>query len=219
MPTIAPTELTAAVQAVVAIKRVDGGRLHIGLAYRPDQGAPLRLVHLGWHHDLRDHELDSAYRCAQLAGLPPLVGPTLVMKCKLTAKELAKNRVAYGFGWRPGSVTQDENGVLTVAEAVSGLTCATFVLALLDLVNYTLVDLASWEDRDGDEAWTAWVLDMLKQTGASEAHIEKVRTAAAGELRVRPDDVAGAASVSKPPASFADATSAGAHVRADFGLI
>lgn len=212
------TTMPADASIAVAIKRVNGGpQLHVGIAYRPDQGALWRFLDLAWHHTLRDEELDDTYGCVLLAALPALLAPTVVMSCKLTARQKQRNQLPYGFGWRDGAMVQDAQGVLTLDAGVAGLTCATFVLAQLDLSNFRLIDLVTWQPREGDDTWKQWVIDMLRDNGASAEHIRQVE-ANAHHVRVRPDDVAGAASVLPKPVAFAEATRAGAEVRAALRL-
>jgi len=209
--------LPADATIAVAIKAARGEQLHVGMAYRPDRGEPWRLLHLAWHHTLRDDELDDTYGCVLLAGLPALLAPAVVMSCKLTARQKLRNQLPYGFGWRDGALVQDAQGVLTLDAGVAGLTCATFVLAQLDLSGLRLVELETWAARPGDDAWKQWVIDMLRDHGASAEHVRQVQ-ASTHHVRVRPDDVAGAASALPKPVAFAEATQAGALVRAALGL-
>lgn len=215
MPLVAPSNVPDSAIAAVAIKRIQQSpreQYHVGLLYRPDAGAPPRMLHLGWHHQLNDAVVGDSYACVLLTGLPKLLAPFVVTTCKLAAAAPENQKMPYGFGYQVNSVRQDPTtGVITL-HGPSGLTCATFVLAMLDVAGFVLLDLATWEAREGDERWKDAVLDLLEQHGASPEHVESVR-ADRSHTRVRPDDVAGGADIGAN-IDFVTATRAGAVIRA-----
>lgn len=211
MPLVAPSNVPDSAIAAVAIKRVAGEQYHVGLVYRPDAGAPLRLLHLGGHHRLKDEVLRNSYSCVLLAGLPRTLAPTVVMNCKLAAEAPENRHLPYGFGYQVDSVRQDPaTGVITL-HGPSGLTCATFVLAILDVAGFILLDLGTWQERPGDHEWKDFVIAELERTWASAEHVESVR-GDRSHTRVRPDDVAGGADVGAN-VDFDSATRAGAAIR------
>jgi len=200
---------------MLAIAEPRADQRHIKIAYRPGARAQLRAIHLAWHHHLRDEDdLGAKYRCVVLRGVPLALQPTIVAQCKRSASADVESGLPYGFGPPRTSVMRDERTGRLVIEGASGLTCATFVLAILRLANVELAALDTWESRDGDDEWKAGIVDALEQSGASPAHVVAVREDS-GHTRVRPEDVAGAATESVIPVVFARANELGARLLAE----
>jgi hypothetical protein len=198
-------------RVAVVIGETGPGQRHVGLAYRPTAASEPKFLHLAWHHDLRDDErVSSKYRCVLLADVPPALHPTIVAQCKLSA-QADRRGLPYGFGYSPVAVSREEATGRLLLEGASGLTCATFVLAVLELANVRLAELGAWQDRDGDDGWKEWVIRQLEEDGASSIHVAAVR-ADRGHVRVRPEDVAGAASQIPIPAEFERATARGLEI-------
>lgn len=212
MRTLAASSLPSEHRAAIAITEPRPGQRHLGIAYRVAAGSEPRLLHLAWHRALRDDEhVGGRYRCVLLADVPPAMQPVIVAQCKRSSEADSEDGLPYGFGYTPSSVHRDESTGRLLIEGASGLTCATFVLALLEVSGVRLADLDSWQDRDGDDAWKEWVAEALQQSGASEAHVAAVRNDS-GHVRVRPEDVAGAATAGPLPVGFAVAISRGAEI-------
>ena len=198
--------------AVVVIGEPRDGQRHLGIAYRPAARAEPRFLHLAWHHTLKDDgAVGAKYRCVVLSGVPLALQPTIVAQCKRSAAADQTIGFPYGFGYEEATVTRDAATDRMLIEGASGLTCATFVLAILGLANVQLVDLSTWEGRDEDGDWKAWVVEQLEQSAASAAHVARVR-ADSDRTRVRPEDVAGAATEEEIPVSFQRASARGREV-------
>ena len=209
--TVTVAEVPLNRRAVLGVGEPRKGQRHIGIAYRTEASAPLRFMHLAWHHDLRDDDqVRDIYRCVILADVPAELEPTIVAQCKRSSAADAKG-IPFGFGYQPLSVTRDPVTDALRLRGPSGLTCATFVLAMLELANIRLADLSSWQDRQGDAEWKAGIVEDLDDRGADPAHVEGVRSDR-NHTRVRPEDVAGAATVSPLPASFTSAVVRGASI-------
>ncbi len=91
-----------------------------------------------------------------------------------------------------------------------GLTCATYVAAALKGAGIDILDIATWVPRPGDDAWSEWVLGLL------EEHAPKRAEQLAGQkapFRVRPDEMAAAASSDRYPVTMNEAADAASHVR------
>jgi hypothetical protein len=174
----------------------------------------MRFLHLAWHRWLRDDDgVRDTYRCLPLAAVPSVLEPTIVAQCKRSAAA-DRTGIPYGFGYEPVSVSRDPTTDALVLRGPSGLTCATFVLALLELANVRLADLTGWGDREGDAEWKTSIVEALEENGVDEAHVAAVR-ADTDHARVRPEDVGGSATVSPLPASFVDASQRGSEVLAE----
>jgi hypothetical protein len=181
---------------------------HVGILYRPRLSARPRFLHLAGHLTLNDDGLvPEGFRGVLVTDLPGWVEPTLVALCKRTAASDTHDGLPYGFGYQPSTVMRDPHTGKLTLRGPSGLTCATFVLAIFDLANVQLADLTTWKDRDGDREWKERVITHLKsQLNASE--LEAIRRDTSS-VRVRPEDAAGSATVQSRPAHFDQAVFAG----------
>ena len=198
--------------AALGIGEPRAGQRHIGILYRARAGNPPRFLHLAWHLNLRDNDnLPTKYRCALLRDVPTLLHPTIVAQCKRSAEVDTLQGLPYGFGYKPTTVHRKSDGGALVIEGASGLTCATFVLAILQVANVQLVDLSTWMDREGDDSWKEAIIAQLAAAGASEEHMAAVRDNK-HEVRVRPEDVAGAATEVLRPVSFEPAVQKGLQI-------
>ncbi|MEQ8455545.1 MAG: hypothetical protein RLO52_19540 [Sandaracinaceae bacterium] len=121
----------------------------------------------------------------------------------------------YGFG--NGSFDR-VNGTYVQAGAPRGLTCATFVLALFAAYEIDVVDLEEWPPRREDAEWQRSILCTLKAQfpGASDrAYFAHIEADIGNCVRVRPEEVAGAASRDTFPADFATAEALGRQAAAE----
>jgi hypothetical protein len=98
-------------------------------------------------------------------------------------------------------------GELKLGGTERGLTCATFVLAVLRSVGVELVELNSWRPRESDAPFLEWVIGAL-QGRARPEHVDGV----SGERhcsRFRPTEVAASTAFRAIPVPFALARAAG----------
>jgi hypothetical protein len=123
---------------------------------------------------------------------------------------------------RRGDVPADREGVRAawprapLRVPLQGLTCSTFVLAVLSSVRINLVKLAEWPSRPADVARHKELLDLLDgDPKVSRDHVAAVR-AEVTCVRYRPEEVAGAASSPEPPVSFVVAQAAAEHITRAF---
>ena len=211
MHTVALDEIPSKEVLAFFIGEPSRGQRHIGLAYRPRQGSPLRFLHLAWHKDLRDDEVvDPKYRGVLLRAVPAVAHVAVVAQCRRAARaDLDPQHIQYGLGYLQATIRRDLGTDVMVIENASGLTCATYVLALFDLASLELLDVGTWEDREGDAEWKANVVEHLSaQPAADSKRIAQLQNDKA-LVRIRPEDVAAAATASRAPVGFADATPAG----------
>ena len=211
MWTVAPSKIAPGHRAAVAISQVDATQRHLGIAYRPDARTAPRLLHLAWHRDLRDDEnVTDNYKCVLFADVPLALHPTIVAQCKRTAEADLRGGLPYGFGYTPTAIKRDSESGCLVIDGPSGLTCATFVLAILGLAGIDLVAIDTWQDRPDDEAWKNKIIERLKPY-ATVAHIEAVQRDRR-HVRIRPEDVAGGATGSPLPTAFTTASVRGMEI-------
>jgi len=95
-----------------------------------------------------------------------------------------------------------------------GLTCATFVVAVLRRAGLAFIDLATWTSRPDDREWALQIAQELRECGEHEQADFIQQKEAPACVRVRPMEVAGAARVPFAgwPVSQAQAESRGIEV-------
>jgi hypothetical protein len=208
--TLAPSHIPDANQVALAIGKTGREQRHLGILYRPTATDPFRFLHLASHLDLRDEgALSSGFRCVLVVDLPLELHPTVVAQCKRSV-DADLLGVPYGFGYKPTTATRDPTTGRLTLNGPSGLTCATFVLAIFELAGLQLADLATWRDRQGDDDWKERIIgSMANRRSAKE--LEAIRRDAA-DARVRPEDAAGAGTASPLPATFEVAVARGDEI-------
>lgn len=182
---------------------------HCGLLYRNDDGA-LRLLHLAWHDLMRDEPARES--CGASAGwvvlpIPEERAEVVASFCSLLVERVSDGRVPYALSYR-GARFHPERGTLELSSGEHGLTCATFVVAVLRGAGVHLLDEASWRPRPEDAGWQRKIVALLERHGAPEAHVDAVRSQV-GCARIRPEEVAASAAATSVPASFEHATTWG----------
>jgi hypothetical protein len=96
---------------------------------------------------------------------------------------------------RPGNIvtipTREPTGEFFPPPLGKGLTCATFILAVLRGHGLLPVDETTWLPRAEDVDWQTAIIEDLEASGAEQDHIEAVRNDI-GAKRFRPAEVVGA---------------------------
>jgi hypothetical protein len=76
------------------------------------------------------------------------------------------------------------------------------VLAVFEVSGLKLIQEETWPFRDDDREWQERILSALRsQSDASPEHIQAVE-AEVGGIRIRPEEVAGAATQNSTPVDF-----------------
>lgn len=187
--------------AAVAIRCVRNNVRHIGVLHREMDSGDLLLLHLAWHHDLRNQAATDAY-----FWVDPSVHPRRLRQVAAICRQVWRsNQRELPYGLSPPNDCFDlETGRYLLGPTRHGLTCATFVLAVFDRAGLRLARYETWpSDRQDDVEWREWVLDQLAQgeRPAPPEHLSAVREEP-GAVRFRPEEVAGAATASVLPADF-----------------
>lgn len=194
----------------VVIHKTGMGK-HAGFLYRRDDGS-VRVLHLAFHHMLRDDEVSDwarqvsdqfgeSLRWAEL-GLPD--DSKVVFAAHLSQIFLGNPQIPYGLD--AGGTVFTSDGKFVRGPIGKGLTCATFIAAILAGYGHPLVT-NDWPSRPEDEAWAEQILAMLENR-ASPEHIDAVK-ADIGAARYRPEEIVGSATRPSEdwPVSFVDAVS------------
>ncbi len=191
---------------------------HVGILYRFD--GVMYVLDQCWHERFRCEPADKPYPCV-VPNLLDAEFDNIVSACELFVDRNIRRpsgRLPMGFK-QPQKARFNAEGEL-IWDGSVGLTCATFVLAVFDAVRIPLVDLRGWRRRDADDERHSSLLrlmelgnDAARIPKASKEHIERVR-AELPCVRVRPEEVAGAALFLDRPVGFDEAERAGLWLRA-----
>ena len=186
---------------------------HTGVLYR--LSGELYVVDQCWHLCFRCKPADRPMACV----VPDLLEEefqSIVAVCELFVRRTLRAgipRIPMGFA-QPKNVTFSADGEV-VWDGSVGLTCATFVLSIFEAAKIPLVELSRWRRRSGDDARHEELLLLLERGDASNGipkasqdHIARVR-AELPAIRVRPEEVAGAAMHPVRPVGFELAEQAG----------
>tara|TARA_R110001583_G_scaffold150393_1_gene302458 strand:+ start:2466 stop:3152 length:687 start_codon:yes stop_codon:yes gene_type:complete len=168
---------------------------HIGLLYLDEDASP-QLLHHAWHHDLRKESPSDKYLWLDIP-LDPINKLHLATFCELVY-EANKDGIPYGI-CTDGTGFSDD-GAFTAGDNHEGLTCATFVAQVFHSQGFIIIDFAGWKHRKADKKWQLQILQNLKQSGASEEHLEHQRKRMlSGAARFKPEEVAISAAMPNPP--------------------
>jgi hypothetical protein len=158
---------------------------HCGFLYRLDTGAP-RLLHFAWHYTLRDDEPSSAYLWADI-GLDELNAKFLAAFTSLLKRN--EHSIPYGLD-SGGSCFDSATGEFIRPPIGKGLTCSTFILAVLRSLGFALLLEESWPEREDDEEFGRQIVADLLENGADPGHVAAVGNDIRAK-RFRPEEVVG----------------------------
>lgn len=194
--------------------------LHVGLLYQARTKA--RVLHLAWHHLLKDEEPEGEWRLV-VPGLDRDLLRVALSHCRNASKKLGA-QIPYGLRYARSELIEVATGKkqkgmsLVMGPGETGLTCATFVLALLKMAGIDLLDLASWEQRDEqrrkeDEAEQAKLVALLHKHGAAKQANAITQGGEIGSLRYRPEEVSAASGLESHPVAYSQAQPEGDKLR------
>ena len=147
------------------------------------------FCHLGFHFDLRNQKFDPRYNWI-LSKLDDVNQLAIASYVQLIADSnplgLPYSFANYGGNFDPltGVYLSDEDG--------EGLTCATFVTAVMLKLGWNLVNFESWEARDDDVPVQQQIVQWLIDAGATDEHINTQKEGI-GAPRLRAEEAAYAA--------------------------
>lgn len=171
----------------IAIARTQSGH-HVGFVYRNSE--QLRLVHLAWHHILKD-EAFNGHDCYLSASAEFEAAEAIALAGILANVERSVGEVPYGIDWETADDCFSAKGELIPLPVGKGLTCTTFLDAVLRSNGYKVVDRDTWEPQAGDKEWGEGIIESLRSHEVDDAHVSAVRNDI-GKIRLRPEQFAGA---------------------------
>lgn len=140
----------------------DSRQRHVAMIYRAEN-SKLMLLHLGWHHQLYHEQWNGVYYWLEFCGLDRELQETFADWAVLVADASPGTPIPYSIIFRPGR-NFDVDGRFINLNDGSGLTCATFLLALFNDYDLPLIDTSSWPvSRSGDLTWVRKILRMLRR--------------------------------------------------------
>jgi hypothetical protein len=122
--------------------------------------------------------------------------------CRLIAARYREVGIPYSFKYTPDMVFNLSSGQFQKGTG-SGLTCATFVLAIFQSLGTQIVHYLDWPPRPDDHKWQEKMAKWLEKQGALKKEVEAAR-AEIPSLRYRPDEVCAACGITPLPAKFAE---------------
>lgn len=159
-----PKAMVESIAFAIAGSPITGDRRqkHVALAYRSDS-AKVMLLHLGWHHQLHHNEWDGIYYWLEVGGLERELQETFADWAVLVADASPGTPIPYSIIFRPDR-NFDVDGHFINQNDGSGLTCATFLLALFSDYELPLIDVSNWPtSRTDDLTWVRKILRMLRK--------------------------------------------------------
>lgn len=211
---------------LISLSRGDVNQRHVGFVIEGEGGK--ELIHLGWHKMLLKWT-EERYRAD--------IGPFLTLTCSYFTEAEAEDlssfvRSLFRRYQRSMPYSIVTNGVgeffnlsgdISVEEAGTGLTCATFILSVFGVQGHFLLDEDSWEHRPDDSQWQTKIVECLRETGVEEKHVKAQEKYIGEAYRYRPEEVAGSANIfAGVPQKFCAAVAEGERVLAEMrqsGLI
>jgi hypothetical protein len=197
-------ELTA-----FAILRSGAGQFHTGLLYKI--GKKVHLRHQCDHLVVKDGEpsTDSDYLWTNISALSAL-------NKRLIANKLSRaggDNVPYGVGYRVNGNYLDKRTLKYIAtNPGDGLTCATYVVAVMETLGFRPFETEKWLPIDEDTAWQRDTIEsQMGRHPESKEHFEAEK-ANIGSPRFRPDQVVAAGYPPTWPLTQAQANELGEKV-------
>ncbi|MCC7337869.1 MAG: hypothetical protein IT422_22505 [Pirellulaceae bacterium] len=169
---------------------------HAGIAYRVDETASFQFLHLAWHRDLRRQDSLAPHYC----WVDPNVNAKRLKQVAGICEDIAyanlMEQIPYSFG-TPVSAFDEMTKKFLLGPTTTGLTCASFVLAVFERAQLRLARYAGWATPDFEDIqWQQKVLENLRKIpGVSAEHINVVEREVGTSVRYRPEQVAGAAAI------------------------
>ena len=191
-------------QIVIAVSKSPLGGGHLGIGFHSARNGP-KILHLEWHRKLRAHSIPMELATCWIAS--PLKIPAGASKAIVALARAVATRgpaINYGINFVAARGSFDPNGIYKPPKGSDGLTCATFIVELLRAGKIDLVKSGDWKAHPDNVAWANIVCNGLAKTdGVDQDHVDAVRRNING-LRMRPFEVAGAASLDPKcwPAEF-----------------
>lgn len=170
---------------------------HVGILYRLDD-EPVQLLHLAWHFRLQnDTDLPEDLHWGHLADLSLDDEPENISSLTAYLGLIAAENPNVPYGLSDHGVEFTPDGKIVWDGEGGGLTCATFVLAVLRAQGFEPLDQSTWGDADLED------IEFQECVVKALANRDAVRAEAVAEdigcVRFTPKQVVGCCVQSKWP--------------------
>ena len=153
------------IAVAVAIGRINAPphNTHAGVVYRDRDG--LRMIHLGWHHQLHDWEWKYEDNYAHvIPEIPRERANAVAALCRLVRRK--HPGIPYAFRLVENIRFNITTGDIILSQGSHGLNCSSFVIILFLQAGIRLIELETWEPRPEDARWQQQLLRLLIMTNA-----------------------------------------------------
>lgn len=182
----------------VAIAEPDADQRHTGLFFRFSATDQHEFLHLAWHCQLRREMPGSEY-----VWIDPAISSRRLKQVAAICDQIATTNspegIPYSFG-PPDDCFDEKDCRFLLGPTTTGLTCASFVLAVFHRAGLQLVKYKSWpKPSEEDVRWQHKILEALEKrrnrarNPVTDEHIQAVRSEVGNSSRYRPEHVAAAA--------------------------
>jgi hypothetical protein len=182
----------------LAIGEPRANQRHTGIFFRFGQSDQHEFLHLAWQCALVRTHVNANYLWVDPA-IPQRRLLQVAAICDTIANANLSDGIPYSFG-PPNDCFSVNDCKFLLGPTNTGLTCASFVLAVFHRAGFPLIRYGSWPPPDAEDiAWQRQVVESLtnKQitdpAKVTQAHIDAVRLEVGSSVRYRPEHVAAAA--------------------------
>lgn len=184
----------------LAVVRSNQNQNHCGICYK-DENGDAWLLHLAWHHKLYSREFLLNYQFVEVKKSKSIL-KYLAVLCDLV--RVRNPNIPYGLN-RLGFAFDPTDGSIKAPAEGCGLTCASFILAILDAYGLTLLKEDEWPES-ANAKWQEWVVRTLEETeGVSPEHLAAEQRYVGKARRFSPEEVVAASSEPTWPLGYNEA--------------
>ncbi|MBI2725016.1 MAG: hypothetical protein HYX42_02080 [Polaromonas sp.] len=195
LPTSTPLDTHSSIAIGIAGSNVTGDKKQKHVAFIHQNPLPNPwLLHLAWHRRLFHHPWDGQYYWIGLSRIDSEVQEEFSDWARIVAGRSKDLEIPYSVFFVPDG-NFDVDGQFIDRGDGSGLTCATFILAMFADYGLPLLRIDSWpKSRPGDFSWMRKILKALRPVLTRSEFLSQI--ARRHELkRFRPEEVVAAASI------------------------
>ena len=182
----------------VAIAEPSANQRHTGMFFRFNATDPHEFLHLEWHCRLSRELLNSGFLWVDPA-IPSRRLKQVAAICDAIASANTPDQIPYSFS-PPNDCFDEQDCTFLLGPTRTGLTCASFVLAVFHRAGVQLIKYGTWpKPTQEDIEWQRNILSILQrqqlqpQSAVTQAHIKCVQSEVGNFARYRPEHVAAAA--------------------------
>ena len=183
------------------------GGLHVGFLYQREDSSRW-LSHLAWELVFRNEPAGEQFMCWVNVRISR---PNLEILAAVLEEMKSNRDVNYDVRYH-GENSYFDQVTWAYIKQEPGLTCATFIMALLRSLHLELFNVSVWPGRLEDKPVLDALISQLEKCGVEPARILAMRSNHQN-IRFRPEEVCGAVGEASWPVPFTSAQLLGGEVR------